>query len=281
MKTIISASRRTDIPAFYLNWFKDAIRAGFVEVANPLYPKQIRTIDLSPQSVGWIVFWSRNYAHFLKAPAFFSEYQLFFHFTILPQSKLEKAAIPLKSALGQIERLSALYGPERIIWRYDPLVFWKEAGAVKTNYDQEQFAYLCSAMAANGVRRCYTSFAFPYRKFTRRFKSAFPKDQLIQPESALQKQIIEEMLALASRYKISLYSCSNDRLLQIPGIQKGHCIDSTLLQRLEPGIKISQAKAPTRSDCGCSKSIDIGNYIKQPCPFGCIYCYANPTINKL
>lgn len=280
MKTIISASRRTDIPAFYLNWFKDAIRAGFVEVANPMYPKQIRKIDLSPQRVGWIVFWSRNYAHFLKEPAFFAGYQLFFHFTILPQSKLEKAVIPLKTALHQVERLSALYGPERIIWRYDPLVFWKESGLLKTNYNTSQFAALCNTMEANGVQRCYTSFAFPYRKFIRRFYASFPNDELIQPEVEQQNQIIAEMRHIAAHYKIKLYSCSNDRLLQIPGIQKGHCIDAALLQRLEPGVKISQAKAPSRNGCGCSKSIDIGNYTQQPCPFGCIYCYANPTISN-
>ncbi len=280
MKTIISASRRTDIPAFYLPWFMDAIRAGFVETANPMYPKQIRKINLSPQSVGWIVFWSRNYAYFLKEHTFFTDYQLFFHFTILPQSKLEKAAIPLKSALGQLEQLSTLYGPERIIWRYDPLVFWKESGIPETNYNASQYAALCSTMEANGIQRCYTSFAFPYRKFIRRFHTAFPNGKLIQPESEQQNQIMTEMQKIAARHRIKLYSCSNDRLLQIPGIQKGHCIDSALLQRLEPGIKISQAKAPTRNDCGCSKSIDIGNYTKQPCPFGCIYCYANPIINN-
>ena len=281
LKTVISASRRTDIPAFYLPWFKEAIRAGFVETANPLYPKQIRTVDLSPQRVGWIVFWSRNYARFLKQPEFFSDYNLFFHFTILPQSKLETAAIPIKTALGQVERLSALYGPKRIIWRYDPLVFWEASGILKTNYAPAPFADLCTAMETNGIRRCYTSFAFPYRKFIQRFKTAFPEDQLVQPQRDRQKQTLQEMHNIAARHGIQLFSCSNDRLLQIPGIQKGHCIDGALLQRLKPEIKVSRAKAPTRSDCGCTKSIDIGNYANQPCPFGCIYCYANPILHNL
>ncbi len=279
MKTIISASRRTDIPAFYLPWFIDAIRAGFVEIANPLYPQQIRKVDLTPQSVGWIVFWSRNYAHFLKEHTFFSEYQLFFHFTILPQSKLEKTAIPLKTALKQMERLSALFGPERIIWRYDPLVFWIESGQSKSNYEPTQFSSLCAAMAANGIRRCYTSIAFPYRKFLRRFSTAFPNDLLVQPEFEQQNRIVQEMRDSAAKYQIQLYSCSNDRLLQIPGIRKGHCIDGALLRQLEPSVTVSIAKSPTRPDCGCTKSIDIGNYTKQPCPFGCIYCYANPIIS--
>jgi len=193
---------------------------------------------------------------------------------------LEKAAIPIKTALYQMERLSALFGPERIIWRYDPLVFWEESGIPKTNYNPAQFAALCRAMAANGVRRCYTSIAFPYRKFIHRFNNAFPDDRLLPSENTRQYQTLQEMQNTAANYQITLYSCSNNRLLQIPNIQKGHCIDGKLLQQLAPGQNISTAGSPTRTDCGCTKSIDIGNYTKQPCSFGCIYCYANPTISN-
>ncbi len=276
MKTVISASRRTDIPAFYLSWFKDAIRAGFVEVANPLYPAQIRTIDLTPHSVGWIVFWSRNYAPFLKEPDFFDAYHLFFHFTILPQSKLEPVAIPWRTALRQMEILALRFGPERIIWRYDPLVFWNENGTMHSNHSPEKFKELCRTVGSFGVERCYTSFAFPYSKFTRRFKQAFPADSLINPEFPLQQTTLSQMAETAAAYGLQLYSCSNDTLLKIPGVKKGRCIDGNLLRQLEPDTKISTARTPTRTDCGCTKSIDIGNYRAQPCAFGCIYCYANP-----
>lgn len=280
MKTIISASRRTDIPAFYLKWFTEAIRNGSVEVTNPFYPAQKKLVDLKPEQVAWIVFWSRNYAHFLKQPEFFADYNLFFHFTILPQSKLEKAAIPLKTALRQIERLSLLFGPDRIIWRYDPLVFWSKSGIQETNYKPAQFTELCGAMEANGISRCYTSFAFPYRKFIRRFISAFPGDVPVQPEIGQQNQIIQEMRDIAAKHHIQIYSCCNDRLLQIPGIEKGRCIDGNLLDQLDPSQKVSLTKSPTRNDCGCTKSIDIGNYRQQPCAFGCMYCYANPVVSR-
>ncbi len=281
MKTIISASRRTDIPAFYLNWFKDAVRAGFVDVANPIYPRQIRRVDLSPETVGWIVFWSRNYARFLKDTAFFSAYHLFFHFTILPQSKLEPLALPLDKALAQMERLAALFGPERIIWRYDPLVFWLENGTLHTNHSPERFKALCQRMASFGIKRCYTSFAHPYSRFKSRFTHAFPNDTLFQPEQDFQHDTLSKMVDMAGRYGMEIYSCSNDRLLQTRGVLKGRCIDGKLLQTLEPDTRVSIAKAPSRPDCGCTQSIDIGSYQLQPCHFGCLYCYANPIRKKV
>lgn len=276
MKTIISASRRTDIPAFYLRQFMEDIRRGETEVGNPFYPAQKRRVNLSPDAVAWIVFWSRNYSKFLRMHDFFAAYNLFFHFTILPQSKLEKAAIPIHLALKQLERLTALYGPERIIWRYDPLVFWQENGELHTNYNQAQFTLLCKEAGAMGIRRCYTSFAHTYAKFIKRFSQRFPGERPENLQLADQLKIIARMQEIASGFGLALYSCCNDSLLQIQGINKGHCIDGHLLNRLVPAERVSHAKTPTREDCGCTKSVDIGDYRRQPCPFGCIYCYANP-----
>ena len=83
MKNVISASRRTDIPAYYINWFMEKVREGEVIVQNPFYKKKYSRIDLRPDSVEWIVFWSRNYAKLLKYRSIFEQYRLFFHFTIL------------------------------------------------------------------------------------------------------------------------------------------------------------------------------------------------------
>jgi len=161
MKTVISASRRTDIPAFYLQWFMEAVKKGQVTVANPFYPKQTRLVDLRPETVGWIVFWSRNYQTFLNHHRFFDAYQLFFHFTILPPSKLEKVPIDSNRSLEQLARLVQLYGAERIIWLYDPLVYWQENGRRHSNHDEKKFAFLCHKIGSMGVTRCYTSFAYP------------------------------------------------------------------------------------------------------------------------
>ncbi len=276
-KTVISASRRTDIPAFYLKWFMEQIRRGKVEVRNPFYRRQVKVVDLSPRTVEWIVFWSRNYNVFLKHRHFFQDYQLFFHFTIVSHHPaLEKHQNPVPVALRQLERLAFLYGGRRITWRYDPLVFWVENGCGHTNYRSEEFRELCRQVAQLGVSRCYLSFVTPYTKFIRRFRKKYPRARLVNLEDPERFKILQEMLAIAREYGIRLYSCCNDRLLQLPGMAKGRCIDGQLLNQLSSRGKVTEAKAPTRKDCGCTSSIDVGDYQLQPCYLGCLYCYANP-----
>ena len=152
MKSIISASRRTDIPSFYLDWFINAISKGSIQIQNPYYKKNFSFVDLSPSSVEWIVFWSRNYDKFLKRIHFFDDYNLFFHFTIISHHpKLEKSALPIKHALKQIEKLAYIFGSGKIIWRYDPIVFWNESGKLQTNYREAEFVYLCEKMQSFGI----------------------------------------------------------------------------------------------------------------------------------
>ena len=276
MKYIISASRRTDIPAYYLPWFIERLREGYVDVANPLYRKQINRVSLRPDEVEWIVFWSRNYGPFLKQRTHFKAYNLFFHFTILSRSMLEKNGLPLPMLIKQLEQLAHLYGAERIIWRYDPLVYWEEAGKPQTNYNPSDFEYLCRAVAQTGVKRCYFSFAYPYGKFISRFRKKFGNSLIIKKSVHEQHEITRELKAVADSYGLTLYSCCNDTLLSVKGIQKGRCIDGKLLNLLRGEKTVSEAMAPTRQDCGCTRSFDIGAYVQHPCHTGCLYCYANP-----
>ena len=274
MKTVISASRRTDIPAFYLEWFMDAIKNKSIQVQNPFYKNNFKTVDLSPSSVEWIVFWSRNYEKFLKKVHFFNQYNLFFHFTILSHHPvLEKTALPLNTALSQMEKLVAKYGADKIIWRYDPIVFWNESGSVQTNYNESEFIYLCMKMQSLGISRCYFSFVTNYKKFNMRFKTQYP-DYTIENNPSYNNNVLKSIKEVTKDYNIQLFSCCNDTLID-ESIQKGSCISGKLLNTIS-GIKnVSEAKSPTRKDCGCTKSVDIGNYTQQPCYFGCIYCYAN------
>jgi hypothetical protein len=279
VKTIISASRRTDIPAFYLDWFIQAIRAGKVQVRNPLYKEHRYEVDLRPEQVEWIVFWSRNYQRFLKHREFFNDYNLFFHFTILSyQRQLEKSHLPLTRAIGQVEKLAGHYGSQRIIWRYDPIVIWQASSGIQSNYSAGEFDNLCHCLSDLDIRKCYFSFATPYRKFLRRFKQRFPDQRLVGQEksAAAGQRILSGLKETAAKYQVGLYSCCNDKLVE-PSIKKGHCISGELLNSLNGKALVSRAKAPTRMDCGCTKSIDIGDYLQQPCFTGCMYCYANPS----
>jgi len=277
MKTIISASRRTDIPAFYLDWFIRVIRAGKVQVRNPLYKEHHYEVNLRPGQVEWIVFWSRNYQRFLKQREIFADYNLFFHFTMLShQRQLERSHLPLTRALNQVEKLAAYYNPQRIIWRYDPVVIWQQSAGVLSNYSPVEFENLCRRISALDIRRCYFSFVTPYRKFLRRFRQRYPDQHHIGYKTAVAQRILAGLKETAAKYKVGLYSCCNDDLVD-SSIKKGHCISAELLNSLNEKTPVSMAKAPTRQDCGCTKSIDIGDYLRQPCFTGCMYCYANPS----
>ncbi len=273
MKQVISASRRTDIPAFYLPWFMDHIRRGFIDVPNPFNRSQVQRVSLSPRDVAWIVFWSRNYGVFLKHQDFFSHYRLFFHFTINPVNRvLEPDMIPPDDAFRQMEQLVKRYGAESIIWRYDPIVFYQRAGAVYSNHNIRIFREMVSRVSAMGITRCYTSIAHIYSKIIKRSRkiSDFRFVEIADDEKYL---ILQEMVDIASLYGVQIHSCSNDRLLKVKGMKKGHCIDGRLLNRLghEP---VTEKPHPTRPDCGCTYSIDIGDYVETHCKYHCLYCYA-------
>lgn len=276
MKTVISASRRTDIPAFYLKPFMESLRRGYVEVSNPFFPKQKRIVSLKHEDVYWIVFWSRNYKHFLKQREFFSDYQLFFHFTILPPSPLEKITLPYPQALKQMELLAGYYGGDRIVWRYDPICHWAEGNELYSNHDIRQFELLCKTISTFRVSRCYISFVHIYQKYLRRFTRAWPDKKIVEPTLSDRLALVRELKCIADAFHITIYSCCNSELLEVPGILMGHCIDGNLLNTLDPSEPVSQRKCPTRQGCGCTHSIDVGNYNQQPCYFGCMYCYANP-----
>jgi hypothetical protein len=276
-KLVISASRRTDIPAFYLTWFINAIKNKKITVQNPVYKKKYSQVHLSPEYVEWIVFWSRNYAAFIKHHDFFHNYRLFFHFTVLTHhGLLEKTYLPLKDAVNQAEKLVKLYTPGQIIWRYDPIVIWENAQKMETNYNEKDFKFLSQKFAQLGITRCYFSFVSYYKKFEKRFNKKHPHLKLDIDNIPLQNKILSGMRELAGENNIHLYSCCNDRLVG-EGISKGSCISGQLLNRLSNSASVSTAQAPTRTDCGCTSSVDIGNYSEQPCYFGCIYCYANPV----
>jgi len=212
----------------------------------------------------------------LKKVHFFNDYKLFFHFTILSHNPvLEKTAIPMNKALSQMEKLVFTYGADKIIWRYDPIVFWRDFSKVYTNFNENEFIFLCEKMQSIGISRCYFSFVTNYKKFNNRFKTKYP-DYTIENNQSYFNNVLKSMKEITKDYNIQLFSCCNDRLTD-ESIQKGSCISGKLLNTISGSKNVSEAKTPTRDNCGCTKSIDIGNYTQQPCHFGCIYCYANPV----
>ena len=121
---IISASRRTDIPTFYSKWFVNRIREGFFLVRNPMNFYQVSRVPLTPDVVDCIVFWTKNPIPMLDKLDELKEYQYYFQFTLTGYGHDIEAGLPDKkeALIPAFQRLSDMIGPERVIWRYDPIV---------------------------------------------------------------------------------------------------------------------------------------------------------------
>jgi hypothetical protein len=273
MKTVISASRRTDIPAFYLDWFAEKLNQGYVRVKNPFYPKQVSKVSLKESDVHSIVFWSKDFSRFLQRTADFETYNLFFIFTINDNPTWEPNVIELDKRLTQLESLVELYGPEFIEYRFDPIVFWYKGGELVNNLGS--FNKIIQKVSDLGINNCVINFVDWYNKSINRAK----KYGLNYYDPPLKEkiEIIKPLAKLCKNQGIKMYSCCNDALTAVDNIYKSSCIDGNLLSKIF-NEKCSSAKAPSRDQCGCTKSRDIGNYREQICHHACIYCYAHPKL---
>ncbi|MCE5248944.1 DUF1848 domain-containing protein [bacterium] len=270
MRQVISASRRTDIPAWYLDRLIGFIECGYVETPNPYSGKAVR-VDLRPGSVHTLVLWSKNFGPFLKKTGFFKDYNLYFLFTVNDMPGLESAAPPLAERFRQVRELAALYGPDRIGWRYDPVIF-DENGPVSAI---ESYTRIGSVMVEAGVRRSIFSFLDMYGKVVDRNRRFDLK--LVDPPEEVKAQYARELVRAAESLGLTLESCS-ETVTMADGIKSSACIDGRLLSRLagEPAsLSKDQGQRPA---CNCTVSRDIGSYREMPCPGGCLYCYANPVV---
>jgi len=272
MKQIISASRRTDMPAFYLDRLIECIKRREAIVPNPYSGRESR-IDLSPDAVHTLVLWSKNFAPFLKQAEHFKDYRLYFLFTINNMPTFEAAIPPLDERLNQLTELARRYGPERIDWRFDPVLFTENGPAMEI----DDFKRIAEHVVKCGVRRVIFSFLDIYGKVRARNNSM--NLGIVDPPHEVKTAYAVKLSQAAQELGLSLMSCSEESL-SVEGINPSSCIDGRLLSELA-GETASKAKdTGQRKACKCTLSRDIGSYSQMPCPHGCLYCYANPVIEK-
>ncbi|MFP4158651.1 MAG: DUF1848 family protein [Desulfobacterales bacterium] len=283
-RTVISASRRTDIPAFYMDWFMAGIEHGGFTVRNPFNGTDAK-VDVSPDQVHTIVFWSKDFGRFINR-SFGRDlaragYNLFFNFTINSESRvLEPDIAPLEKRLEQAGELCSVFGPQTLQWRFDPICFYRENGVVKNNLDD--FRYIAEKMSVAGVRRCVTSFADIYAKMRRR-TAGMEDFQWVDPPVAKKVRILRRMERVVEKLGMNLYLCCENEVLQALGrdckITGSSCIPNRYLEEIFGGKVSFQKDAGQRKQkgCGCMTSKDIGGYAQQPCYHSCLYCYANPA----
>jgi hypothetical protein len=281
VQIVLSASRRTDIPAFYMAWFMRGIETGRFSVRHP-YTGALRSVDAGVDRVHSIVFWSKDFGPFLKDRCGErlrqAGYHLFFNFTVNSESpRLEPRVPPLHQRLGQMVELAARFGPECIQWRFDPICFYRTAKGDSDN--RGDFLRIAEAAAGCGVSRCVTSFMDLYAKVRRRTE-AVPGFSFVDPPLNKKAALLEEMAAQLAEKGIDLFTCCEPAVLAAVaaemGIRAASCIPSDLLMRLYGGrLSLQKDSGQRRSNgCRCRVSVDIGSYRDQPCGHRCLYCYA-------
>jgi hypothetical protein len=264
---IISASRRTDIPAFYGSWFMDQINRGFVQVVNPMNSSQVSTISLLPSEVDIIVFWTKDPQSLLPKleELLKSGYECCFQFTLTPYGKnIEPGLDSKRNVIDRFKQLSKMIGTDRVLWRYDPIIFTQ---TLTPGWHIEQFLLLAEELDGF-TKRCTISFLDLYKKIERDMMKIVPLSytdfSLIEFSSRLSE--------IAHFSHMEIVSCATELDLSSAGISHGSCIDGNLIESLT-GKRITKAKdRGQRSNCGCVKSRDIGTY--GTCRHGCLYCYA-------
>lgn len=271
---IISASRRTDIPAFYTPWLLNRFREGRVLVRNPFNRRQVAEISLSPSVVDCVVLWTKNPAPLLPSIPQIEAmgYPLVMQYTISGCDQVLESGLPeLSARLASFQQVSRLLGPERVLWRFDPIV-------LTGFHDREQyltrFAFIAEAL--HGLtRQCTISFVSLYAKCRRNLSGV----DLVEMADADKKMFANKLASIAGRYGIRLKACCDSFLVDECGVERASCIDARQLGAIL-GENFSVKKDPgQRPGCGCTLSVDIGAY--DSCPHGCRYCYANSSLQAV
>lgn len=262
---ILSASRRTDIPCWYSDWFINRLKAGFALVRNPVNAKQISRIALSPEKVDCIVFWTKDFQNMMDKLPLLDEmgYRYYVQFTVTPYgNSVETALRPKEDILRTFEALSKKIGRRRVLWRYDPILLTDLYDAA---YHKKQFEGLCRRLCAS-TESVTVSFVDFYQK-------QGIKQPYRAPDEGETAELSQSLAHTARRYGMIPKACCERPELSAYGIEKASCIDKAVIERI-CGAKLRLGSDKNqRPGCGCCESIDIGLY--GTCQNGCIYCYAN------
>jgi hypothetical protein len=271
---VITASRRTDVPAFYGEWLIRRLRAGFCHVRNP-YSGAVSRVALAPQDVAALALFTRDPGPLLpQLPGLLADgYAIYTHVSLngYPLA-FEPHAPVVARVLASVERLSETLGPGQVIWRYDPVLL---SDATPAGYHLARFEGLAARLEGL-TTSCYLSFAAFYRKTERRLGAVERREGLAvrRPAEDEQRALARALLGIAAARGITLHACAGAHLLD-EGLERGSCADAALVTRLRPDLRLALKAAPTRGGCGCCEATDVGAF--DTCIYGCEYCYATQS----
>ena len=265
---IVSVSRRTDIPAFYSDWFFNRLKEEEVYVKNPYNSKQVSRVFLNQEIVDCFVFWTKDPYNFMNHKDFklLDGYKYYFQFTLTSYKRdIEESLRKKRDIIETFKLLSDQIGRERVVWRYDPILLNK---TYSREYHYTWFERFAKELEGY-TDKCIISFIDEYKE-TKKNRPLLELDD-IKKEDMI--EISQHLKTIAVKYNIKLEVCAETIDLEEYGIEKGRCVDPDLISSIT-GIDFSLIrKDRIRKNCNCIKSIDIGAY--NTCMHSCLYCYAN------
>lgn len=263
---IISASRRTDIPAFFSDWFFNRIKDGYVYVRNPMNVHQVSRIKLTPDVTDCIVFWTKNPAPMIPRLNELENYSYYFQYTINAYGReCEPNVPPLEQRLETFRKLSERIGKERIIWRYDPVFLTPR---FDVNFHLKNLEHIASELKGF-TEKCVFSFVDIYPTKNRANMSGLLQREFTKPEI---EYFISGLVEIAAKNGLVPATCAEKVDLSRYRIEHNSCIDSKLIERIT-GYRLKTRADGQREACQCVKCEEIGSY--DTCVHGCVYCYAN------
>ena len=289
---ILSASRRTDLPGYFSEWFFNRLKEGYALYRNPMNHGQVCRVDLSLENIDGIVFWTKDPLPMMDRLEQLDRmgYAYYFQFTLTPyglpfiESGTGIGSMPIKEQgpvqfgneiepnlrdkwdiLETFRQLSNRLGKNRVLWRYDPIIL---NDVFTMDYHRKQFTSLCQELAGY-TDICTISFVDRYSKLSKRVK-----EQVVREITAEEMHYLAaELVRIAEPYHIELRACCETIDLSGDGIKTAACIDKEVMERVCGHSIAAKKDKSQRSGCGCIQSVDIGAY--NTCRNGCVYCYAN------
>ena len=267
---IISASYKTDIPAFYGEWFMNRLRAGHCKVPSP-YNRTVRHVSLRPDAVDGFVFWTKNAGPFMEhlPEIHHLGYPFILQYTINAYPRaLEQAVVSPGKATADVRRISERFGPRVCVWRYDPVI---DSSLTRRDHHLRSFSRTAASLEGC-VDEVVVSFARFFRKTLRNMNAAAARNDFTwdEPGDEWKNGLARELAEVAASHRIRLTVCGQPRHVP-PGCDEARCVDAGRLSDVA-GRPIDARVRGTRNDCACFEMFDIGEY--DTCPHGCAYCYA-------
>lgn len=266
---IINTGCRTDIPAYYSQWFYNRIREGCVLTRNPYYPDQIIRYRLDPEVVDCINFCTKNPEPMFSDMELLKDYGQLWFVTITPYGKeIEPNVPPKEQVMDSFLKLSEMAGRNAVRWRYDPIFI---TGRYTLEFHLAAFEYMAKALQGS-VEYCVVSFLDLYEKT----KQNFPLAREVTREE--RETIGKEFSSIGKSYGISLYTCCEGTELEKYGIDTSGCMTKEVIEKaIGCSLEIPKSRKSPRADCRCILGNDIGAY--HTCGHGCVYCYANISMD--